>query len=99
MSYFSKLKTDKKIIITKSTLRKASVWVYLAYKRICVLDINEHNKQGCIGLEPVLLFSAEELKQSALIVRARRHFLKWNNEKFINMRFNDVTIVQKIMGC
>ena len=44
----------------KSVLREVSVcWTY---NRICALDINAHNDQGCTGVESALLSSAGKLK-------------------------------------
>ena len=54
--YLSKLKPDLKKIPNRIR------------NRICVLDINDHNNQVCKRIESALSFSAEELKQSALIL-------------------------------
>ena len=51
-----------------------------------------------MGSEPALPFSAEELKHSTLIVRLQKRVSIWNNGKYIDIRYNDITIAQKIMN-
>ena len=50
--------------------------------------------QGCTGFESTLLSSSEELKQGALTVQPWRHFLSWNNRKYVDPRFSDVINVK-----
>ena len=73
MSYLSKLRLHKETVIIKSTLNEVSI--YRTYNWICMLHINDQNDLGCMGFEPALEFAAEELKQGALSIRPRRHFL------------------------
>ena len=77
--------------IIKSMVREISVWVRLTYNLTCVFDIIDHNDHGYTGFEPALSVSAQELKQSALTVRPRRHFLNKRNGKCIDARSNDIT--------
>ena len=63
-----------------------------------MLDINEHHDQGCMRMDPALLFSAAGLKQSVLTARSRRHFSNQNNGKYIDRRSKDVVIREIIMN-
>ena len=93
---FELIQISEKITIIKSTLRKGSV--YRTYNRICVLDINAHNDQDYAGFELTLLFSTQELKQSALTVWLERLFSKLNSGKCVDILSNDVATLQKIMN-
>ena len=90
--------SPQKITIVKNALSEVSVWVYWAYNRICMLVIKAHNNRGCTGIVPVLLPSAEGLKQSALTTRSRSHFSNWKNGKYIDRRFNGITTGQIILN-
>ena len=81
VSYLSKLKASWKIIVIKSVLRET--WVWIAYNRICVLDINAQNDQSCTGIEPALQSSTEELNQSALTTSLRGPWASRNSWKHI----------------
>ena len=96
LSDLMKFKSHKKIVIIKSLLNEVSVWVYWTCNRICVLDFDLHNYQGCTGIEPVLLSSAEGLKQSAVTTWPWRHLSNRNNGKYIDRRSDGVTTSQEI---
>ena len=63
-----------------------------------MLNIHDYNNQDCSGFEPALIFPVEELKQSALTVWPRRHFLKANNAKYTDTRSNNDITGKKIMN-
>ena len=63
-----------------------------------MLNIDAHNDQVCTEIESAILSSAQELKQSALTTRPRRHFSNRNNREYIDRRCNSVTTVQKVMN-
>ena len=92
----NKLKPFNCIMIVKSKLTE--VLVYRTYNRISLLGINVYDDKGCTVNEPALLSSAEELKQSALILRPRKHISRRNNGKYIDRRPNGVPLARKILN-
>ena len=94
---FELTQTSSKIII-KCMLSAVLDWVCWMYSRFCEFDIKAHKVQGCTDFEPALLFSAERLKQSALIAQPRGHFFNQNNLNYKGRRFSDVTTGLKIMN-
>ena len=78
LSYLSKLKPHKNIII-KPAINE--VWVYWTYSRICLFDIHADKNQGWKRIEPALLFLAEELSQCALTTTQWNLFAKRNSGK------------------
>ena len=79
-------------------IKNIPVWIYWTYNRICVLDINAHNDQGCLGIKPAILFSAVELNQRALTNCPRRPKVSRNSGKYIDWWSNDIVTLQKIMN-
>ena len=63
-------------------------------------EITEHTitfeRLTPMGIEQVFLPSAAELKQSTVTMQTRRHISTQSNEKYIEKRFNFVTIGTKI---
>ena len=78
------------LIKIESAQSEASIYVYWTYNRICALDINFNNDEGCTRIKPALLFSAAELKQSELTIRSRRTPLP---ETTRNIQTNDLTLL------
>ena len=96
VSFLSKLKPYKKNIIMKSMPSK--FWVCSTYNRIYMLDINVHSDLCCTGMQPALLFWAEELNRSALTNRPWKSSGEVNSRKHICRRSNDNITHHTIMN-
>ena len=62
-----------------------------------MLDINAQLSPELHGIEPALL-SSERLKQSALIIQTRIHFMNQNNGKYAYRRLNGIVTREKVMN-
>ena len=75
--------------LIKRAISGVSVWVYVTYNRICMLDINAHYDQDYTGIEFALIFSAAWLKHGTLTITPRRHstvdFLTKRKTKFVDV--------------
>ena len=77
---------------------KSEVSVYWTYNWVYAFDFNIHADQGCTGIKPVLLSSADGQKQSMLTIRLRRNTSTRNNDNYIERRSNFVTTGMKVMS-
>ena len=94
MSYLNKLKPNKNIYYQK---RSFSFSISSIQSNMCAWH-KWLQRPGLHGIQSAVLFSAEEMKQRTLTVWPQKHFSKWNNRKYIDIRSNDVTILPKIIN-
>ena len=95
MSYVSKLKSHKKIIISKVRPEKFQFEFIEHTNRFICLTLMITTTRAALDSNKL---SAKGLKQSAQITCPRRHFCNRNNDKYMDGRFKSVTTGKKMMN-